>query len=87
MMPDHGTRDEAGPTKDSKWISVDNQLPPDAKLVDLWMEIIPSIRSMGFADSFCVPVCWRRGGKWYHSYKGREAELDAEYVTHWTENR
>lgn len=78
-MKDPGTRDE-------NWVSVQQRLPADDKAVDLWMDITPSLRTLGVADSFCVPVSWLRNGKWYHCHDGRETELDGEYVTYWRDS-
>lgn len=56
---------------------------PDREEVDLWMHIYASPRSFGMADSFRVIEAWRRDGKWFHRHDGKEAELYADYVTHW----
>jgi hypothetical protein len=53
--------------------------------VDLWLQIPASPRSMGMADSFRVPDCWRHivSGKWVHDHRGEEKEICQEYITHW----
>jgi hypothetical protein len=51
--------------------------------VDLWLSWGASPLTMGIQDSFRVVDCWRREGKWYHRFEGKEAELRTEYVTHW----
>lgn len=52
--------------------------------VDLWMEVPPSPRSMGWGDSFRVTNAYRIGKKWFHeTERGEEKELYADYITHW----
>lgn len=50
--------------------------------VDLWMSWGASPLTMGMADSFRVPDCWKRGGSWYHHHMGKEAMLNNLYITH-----
>lgn len=53
--------------------------------VDLWLTVPASPRSMGMADAWRVPDCWKRGGDgpWCHQYQGAETELAQDYITHW----
>lgn len=57
--------------------------PRDGTLVDVWLEIHASPRSMGMGDSFGVPDAWFKDGKWVHTYRGKPTELDQSYITHW----
>lgn len=52
--------------------------------VDLWMQVHASPMSFGMSDAFRVPDCWRNAeGKWVHDFRGKEAELNRDYITHW----
>lgn len=60
-----------------EWISVADRLPKnydytplDRDQVDVWMSVHASPLSFGIADAFRVPDAWRRGGKWFHRYRG-----------------
>lgn len=57
--------------------------PRDGTIVDLWLEINPSPRSMGMGDSFGVPDAWFRDGEWVHTYRGKPMRLETSYITHW----
>lgn len=57
--------------------------PRDGTIIDVWMTIYASPRSMGMADSFGVPDAWFENGKWVHTYRGKPTELERSYVTHW----
>lgn len=57
--------------------------------VDLWLSVHASPRSMGWADAFRVPDCWRQlvkgagfTGPWVHNDGSAERELYADYITH-----
>ncbi len=81
-FPASENRDEKPPRKGSSWRSI-SKPPADEIIVDIWMNIHPSPRSMGIGDQFCVTNAWRRDSKWFHTYRGAEAELYTDYVTHW----
>lgn len=51
--------------------------------VDIWMHVTASLRSMGWGDSWRIPDCWLKDGKWVHRYKGEIAELEKDHITHW----
>lgn len=57
--------------------------PKDGIHVDVWFDVPASPRSFGMADAWREIDCWQRDGKWWHYFKGVEAELYAPYVTHW----
>lgn len=57
--------------------------PLDGTVVDVWLEIHASPRSMGMGDSFGVPDAWFADGRWVHTYRGKPTELDRSYITHW----
>lgn len=57
--------------------------PLDGTVVDVWLEIYPSARSMGMGDAFGVPDAWFKDGKWVHMYRGAPTELERSYITHW----
>lgn len=56
---------------------------PGVGMVDLWMQWGAWPSTMGMADAFRVPDCWKKDGKWFHYNKGDVAELNIEYITHW----
>lgn len=66
-----------------RWEPIESFRGADYQLVDLWLQIYPSPRSMCFADSFRVVEAYQKDGKWYHIQAGKELELDADYITHW----
>jgi len=51
--------------------------------VDLWIAVYASPLSMGMADSWRIPDCWKVDGKWVHRHENQIKELDAHYLTHW----
>lgn len=51
--------------------------------VDLWLAFGASPLSMGMADSFRVPDCTRRDGKWGHYENLAWRALDQNIITHW----
>lgn len=52
--------------------------------VDVWMHVAASPLSFGMGDAFRVADCWRNEqGKWVHDFRGKEAELNDGYITHW----
>lgn len=57
--------------------------PRDGTVIDLWLTIHASPRSMGMGDCFGVPDAWFENGKWVHIYRGKSAELESDYITHW----
>lgn len=57
--------------------------PQDGTIIDVWLEIHPSPRSMGMGDSFGVPDAWFQDGRWVHMYRGKPTELDRWYITYW----
>lgn len=69
--------------KPTDWIPISKRLPKDYRKVDIWMCIQPSLRSMGWGDSFRQTEVWREDGKWVHHSEGKKLELYAPYVTHW----
>lgn len=66
-----------------EWKKIKTFRGPDRREVDLWLRIYPSPRSMGWSDAFRVPNAWRKDGRWFHNYQGREKELEKDYITHW----
>lgn len=69
------------------WQPIESGPPPDDRVVDVWMQIAPSARSMGLSDEFGVPDAWRSNGRWQHVYRGKPEELDGSYVSHWRERQ
>jgi hypothetical protein len=69
-------------SRDEGWESI-KSAPRDGTVIDVWLEINASPRSMGISDSFGVPDAWFKGGKWVHTYRGKPTELDESYITHW----
>ena len=69
--------------KKSPWRPISTAPKGEYREVDLWLHIEPSLRSPGMGDSFRGIDAYRKDGKWVHRFKGEEAELDAEYITHW----
>lgn len=57
--------------------------PRDGTVIDLWLSVHASPRSMGMSDEFGVPDAWFEDGKWVHIYKGKPTELYTDYVTHY----
>lgn len=68
--------------RDADWKPIESA-PRDGTVIDVWMEIHPSPRSMGMGDSFGVPDAWFSEGKWVHMHRGNPAELEHSYITHW----
>lgn len=68
--------------KNGRWLKIANA-PRDGTIVDLWLSIYASPRSMGLSDSFGVPDAWFVDGKWVHTYRGKPTELESSYITHW----
>lgn len=51
---------------------------------DLWMAWGASPMTMGIADAFRVPDCWRDDeGAWWHMHHGERAELTKHYIRAW----
>lgn len=69
--------------KRNGWTPVGESLPTDFEMVDIWVVIHPSQRSMGISDAFRSIDCFRDNGKWFHFYKGVKTEIDINVVTHW----
>lgn len=68
--------------KGEGWLDI-KTAPRDGTVIDVWLDIHPSPRSMGLGDSFGVPDAWFEGGRWVHTIRGKPTELDAGYITHW----
>jgi hypothetical protein len=69
--------------KGRRWIKVEQSLPEDGQRVDVWFDVWASPLSMGIADSWPEPNCWRENGKWVHMYLGEVTGLAERYITHW----
>lgn len=67
----------------SEWKPIKTFRGPDHRKVDIWLSVHASPRSFGMADAWRVIECWRKDGKWFHYHEGKEAEIVAEYITHW----
>lgn len=58
--------------------------PRDGTVIDLWLNVYATPRSMGIGDSFGVPDAWFENGKWVHAHLlGKPAALEKDYITHW----
>lgn len=57
--------------------------PRDGTKIDVWINIYPSARSMGFSDQFREPNIWFEDGKWVHLHRGEIKEIHSDIITHW----
>ena len=73
---------EANAMKKLGWRSI-KSAPKDGSKLHLWMQIYPSPASMGMSDAFAMPDAWFDGANWVHWFRGKPAQLDHNYITHW----
>ncbi len=61
------------------WKPIETFNGNDSDMVDLWLHIWASPRSMGMSDSFRRIDCWKKNGHWVDS----DGPLYEPYITHW----
>jgi hypothetical protein len=75
--------DTRGPENDKGWKPAGRYKGADRELVNIWLTVYASPRSMGMSDAYEVPEAWRQNGKWFHVHNGKEMEIFNDYVTHY----